>query len=229
MNLKADINRLVGRAPETGFSAQSEMEMLPQFSYTELESKLNNQNISILLARNNMRIRELEMDETRSYFLPSLSLYADYGYTRNGYNPGTIDWTESMGPTVGLRLGFNIFNGFNDRRRREISKIQYESAQFEEKDQLIAAKSELYQSYNTYTSAIKQIDLETKNLENARKNLQFAVELYKRGAINEIEFREIQRKEFDAENRLLYAQYYAKTAEIQLLQISGNLKIEANN
>ncbi|MFN8257383.1 MAG: TolC family protein [Bacteroidales bacterium] len=229
MNLKADINRIVGRAPETAFSAQSEMEILTQFSYSDLENSLNAQNISILLARNNLRIRELEMEETRSYFLPSFSLYADYGYTRFDYNPGTIDWTETMGPTVGLRLGFNLFNGFNDRRRREISKIEYESAQLEEKDQLIVTKSELYQSYNTYTSAIKQIDLETSNLENARKNLQFAVELYKRGAINEIDFREIQRKEFDAENRLLFAQYYAKTAEIQLLQISGNLKLEANN
>jgi len=223
-NLKADINNLIGRNPEILFSVDSVMEMLPELSYPEMVKLIDQQNKSLLLARNNVRIKELELQETRSNFLPSLSLYADYDYFHSGYTTGTIDYNQSIGPTVGLRLSYNIFNGFNDKRKIEIGKIEYQSAQLEEEMEINSVKSDLYQNYNTYSSAIKQMKLETENLVNARKNLQFAVELYRRGAINEIDFREIQRKEFDAENRLLFAQYFAKIAEIQLLQISGNLR-----
>jgi len=224
INLKADINNLVGRAPEINFTVDSVMETLPNLNYSELEKMVNEQNKSLLLARNNQKIKELQFEETKSNFLPSLSLYADYDYFHSGFSSGSIDYNQSIGPTVGLKLSYNIFNGFNDRRKRQISKIEFQSSQLEFESEMNNIKSDLFQNYNTYSSALKQIKLETENLENARKNLQFALELYKRGAINEIDFREIQRKEFDAENRLLFAQYYAKIAEIQLLQISGSLK-----
>jgi outer membrane protein TolC len=78
--------------------------------------------------------------------------------------------------------------------------------------------------YNIYTGAEHQVNLEAKNLENAGKNLTIAIELYKSGAINEIEFRDIQRKALEAENRLLIAEYTTKIAELSLKQISGSLK-----
>jgi len=224
VNLKATINRIVGRAPNVQFSVDTEMEMGVALNYAELEKSLNEQNRSLLLAKNNLTVKELELRETRSNFLPTLSLYADYEYYRSHYSAGSLELNQNFGPTVGLRLSYNIFNGFNDNRKRQISKIEYQSAQLETENELNSILTDLYQNYNDYSSAITQITLESANLENARKNLTFAIELYKLGSISQIDFREIQRKEFDAENRLLYAQYYAKVAELQLLQISGGLK-----
>lgn len=224
VNLKATINQIVGRAPNIQFSVDTEMEMGLPLNYAELEKSLNEQNRSLLLAKNNLTVKELELRETRSNFLPTLSLYADYEYYRSHYSKGNLEMNQNFGPTVGLRLSYNIFNGFNDNRKRQISKIEYQSAQLETENELNMILTDLYKNYNDYSSAITQIELESANLENARKNLTFAIELYKLGSISQIDFREIQRKEFDAENRLLYAQYYAKVAELQLLQISGGLK-----
>jgi len=224
VSLKANINQIVGRLPDIQFTIDTKMEMGPELNYSELEKSLLEQNRSLLLAKNYLKVKELEVKETRSNFLPSLSLYGDYEYYRSHNSKGSLELNQSIGPSVGLRLSYNIFNGFNDNRKRQISKIEYQSAQLEAESELNAIRSDLYQNYNEYSSAITQITLESANLENARKNLQFAIELYKLGSISQIDFREIQRKEFDAENRLLFAQYYAKIAEIQLLQISGNMK-----
>ncbi len=224
VNLKADINRIIGRLPEVQFTVDTEMEMAPELNYSELEKSLTEQNKSLLLAKSNVQIKELALKENRSNFLPTLSLYADYEYYHSHYSSGSLELSQNFGPNIGLRLSYNIFNGFNDNRKRQIGKVEYQSAQLEEESEMNNIKSDLYQNYNDYSSDLKQIKLESENLVNARKNLQFAIELYKLGSINEIDFREIQRKEFDAENRLLFAQYYAKIAEIQLLQISGGLK-----
>jgi outer membrane protein len=224
VNLKADINRLVGRLPHIPFSVGTEIELTSGLVYSDLENSLLEQNRLLLLAKANVQIKELELKETRSNYLPVLSLYSDYDYFRSENSAGATKSNQSTGPTIGLRLGYNVFNGFNDSRKRQLGKIEYQSAQLEAESELNSIHADLYQNYNDYSSGIKQIALESENLENARKNFQFAIELYKQGSIDEIDFREIQRKEFDAESRLLYAQYNAKMAEIQLLQISGGLK-----
>ncbi len=223
VNLKATINQIIGRLPNTEFAAGKEIELNSGLAYGELEAMLLEQNKSLLLAKSNLRIKDLELKETRSNFLPVIALYSDYEYFHTDNSAGAIKYNQSIGPTIGFKLGYNIFNGFNDTRKRQIGKIEYQTAQLEFESEINSIKTYLYQNYNEYSSALKKIELESENLENARKNLHFAIELYKQGSIDEIDFREIQRKEFDAESRLLYAQYYAKIAEIQLLQISGSL------
>ena len=66
--------------------------------------------------------------------------------------------------------------------------------------------------------------LEKANSNNADKNLKIAIELYRLGAIREIDFRDIQRKALEAENRLLVAEYTLKIAGFNLRQISGMLR-----
>lgn len=223
-NLKADINHWLGRSPDIQFAVPMEMDRFPELNYSDLESQMEKENRILLLAKNRVQIKKLELDQTTSSFLPTLDLFADYDYYHSRYSSGQIDWTQNVGPTAGLKLSYSLFNGFNDSRKRQIAKVEYQTAQLEEESEWNTIKLQWYQTYNTYISAMKQIKLETENMGNARKNLHFAIELYQRGAINEIDFREIQRKEFDAESKLLYSQYYAKIAEIQLLQLSGSLK-----
>jgi len=88
---------------------------------------------------------------------------------------------------------------------------------------MLQSEADLYKIYNGYESALQVISLERVNLQNTRKNMNIAFEKYRLGAINEIDFRNIQRTAIEAENRLLTAEYLAKIAEINMLQLSGNL------
>ena len=193
-------------------------------NYADIEKSFSEQNVSLLLAKSNIRIKESVLKESKADYLPVLSIYADYEYYNSAYTSGNLKSNRINGPSTGLKLSYTVFDGFNKNRSRQIAQINYESAQLQSEKTLNDLQSILYQTYNTYSGALTQIKLETKNLEDARKNLEFAVQLYKLGSINEIEFRQIQEKEFESENRLLSVQYAAKIAELQLMQLSGGLK-----
>jgi outer membrane protein TolC len=60
-------------------------------------------------------------------------------------------------------------------------------------------------------------------MQFARLNWDIAQEKYKLGVMNDVELRDTQKKLMDAENRLLVSLFQCKSAEIELLRISGQL------
>jgi outer membrane protein TolC len=67
------------------------------------------------------------------------------------------------------------------------------------------------------------INLEEENLTYAQKSLDIALERFELGTINFIELREAQRTFISAQSRLITARYQAKSAEVELLRLSGQL------
>jgi outer membrane protein TolC len=70
------------------------------------------------------------------------------------------------------------------------------------------------------------IELETKNEEIAKENLDITLAKYKIGTIPTIEFRTAQLNYINATLRLSNAIYLAKLSEITLKQLSGNLSLQ---
>ncbi len=225
-NLKADINNTLGRVPEFQFSAEKEITMSEELNFEQIQQSFSQQNKDILLSESNLKLKELIYRETKTVFLPELSLYADYEYYNSHNSAGSMKLNTVAGPSVGVKLSYTVFDGFNSNRKRQIAKVDLSTAQIETDENLNTVRTILYQTYNNYKGALTLADLETGNLSDARKNLQLAVEMYKRGTIGEIEFREIQRKEFESESRFLSAQFAAKSAELQLLKLIGQLNLK---
>ncbi|HIU54750.1 MAG TPA: TolC family protein, partial [Candidatus Gallibacteroides avistercoris] len=64
---------------------------------------------------------------------------------------------------------------------------------------------------------------ESESAQVAYETLQAAMERYRIGDLSGIEFREFQRSYVSAITRKLSAEFQAKTAEISLMLLSGNL------
>lgn len=223
-NLEADINVLAGRSPEIKFAAGNDILLEAGVDYQEMYASMLEQNYSILLIKSEARVKYQEIREKRAEMMPSLALYANYAYTNSSSETGLLETNTSNGPAFGFNLNYNLFNGLNSRRELQNSKIEYNSAQAQSGEMQNNMHAQLYKTYNTYTGASREVELEKANLANADKNLKIAIELYRSGAINEIEFRDIQRKALEAENRLLVAEYTMKMAGLNLRQISGMLR-----
>jgi outer membrane protein TolC len=88
------------------------------------------------------------------------------------------------------------------------------------KNQLIAA---IERSYTAYENALNLISLETENYTIAKQNIDIAFDRFKIGIATSYELREVQRNAVAAETRLIEARYAAKSAEIELIRLSGNL------
>jgi outer membrane protein TolC len=117
----------------------------------------------------------------------------------------------------------NIFDGFERKREKSNAKIEIESSDLQYREIEQDIKANLINIYYAYQNNLQLLKLEEQNLEVARENLGIAMERYKLGNLSGIDLREVQKSLLDAEERLISAQYLTKTAEISLLQISGQV------
>jgi outer membrane protein TolC len=224
-NLKADINAIAARPADTPFAAEQNIEMVPVVAYEDALGQLRSQNINLMMARADQKLSQLQIEEGRSRFFPQLDLFGDYSYFKSTSEVGLLESNRSYGYSYGFRLRYNLFDGNNRRREVENLNIRYQSAQIQSDQVLNNAEVELYKSYNRYNTAMQEIGLERANLKVTRKNLDIAMEKYRLGGINEIDFREIQSREIEGESRLLAAEYAAILATLNIEQLSGGLRL----
>jgi outer membrane protein TolC len=123
----------------------------------------------------------------------------------------------------GLRASINIFDGYNQKRRIQNAKINAEIASLQIEDLKNNLLSSLERTYITYENALNLIQLETENYAIAKQNIDIAFDRFKVGIATSYELREVQRNAVAAETRLIEAKFAAKSAEIELIRLSGNL------
>ena len=84
-------------------------------------------------------------------------------------------------------------------------------------------ESQVFQLYNNYLNNLKLVKFEADNLKISRRNTFIAFEKYRLGELSDIDLRQIQIMQLEAENSLLLAQFQAKQIETELLRISGKI------
>jgi outer membrane protein TolC len=120
-------------------------------------------------------------------------------------------------------MGFNLFDGFNQRRSLKNSSLDIENKELRHLELEQGVKADLLAIYSAYSSYLRLIELEKQNLETATENLAIAMERYKLGSLSGIDLREVQKSLLDARESLLSVQYQTKLAEVSLNLISGNI------
>jgi outer membrane protein len=224
-NARADINHLVGRDPAVDFFPADKIIINENLQYTDILNLADQQNSDLMLARSDEQVGRLTMKESAANFMPSISLYSDYSYAASESQTGLLTTNKSYGPAYGIRFTYNIFNGFTDKQQYQINRINYESAQTRTDEIQNGIHNELLKSFNNYTSSLQVLHIEKANIIDAERNLQLAIDLYRLGQISEIDFRSFQQKTVEAESSLLMAEYMVRIAELNLLKISGQLKL----
>ena len=188
-----------------------------------MDSMMDN-NASLLLAKSQSSVSELEYKITSSQSYPYLRMNAGYGYTKNTYNKGQNLYRGTLGADFGLTLGVNIFDGNNARRLRRNAKLNIENTRLEQAGTEQALKADLYNIWHAYENNLQILELEKENLVTAKLNHEIAKERYMLGDLSGLEMREAQKSLLDAEERLLSAGYNTKLCEISLMLLSGRIE-----
>lgn len=199
--------------------------------YDALHSSTMELNTSLLIARKNQLISELDYKIIASRSYPYLNLTSGYNYAYRGYGSGTIsDYgaltinnQQSRTFNYGIVLGMDIFDGNNRRREKSNALIEVENRNHRLQEVEQDIKAELLTVYYAYENNLRLVKMEEQNLEVARENLEIALERYRLGALSGLELREVQKSLLDAEERLISVKFQTKLAEISLLQISGKI------
>lgn len=189
----------------------------------DIWQKTLSSNTFLLLSNKNKNLSLLDLKTAQSENYPYLKLNAGYGYTKNIYNTGTIDNQNNLGLTYGVTLGFNLFDGFNRKRKQKNARIEVENKELQYEQTILSLKADFSNMWMAYRNNIDLTNLEKENVQTAKENHEIAIERYKLGDLSGIELREAQNSLLEAEERLVQAEYNTKLCEISLMQISGQV------
>ncbi|MGW8123767.1 TolC family protein [Roseivirga echinicomitans] len=220
-NVKVELNRLLGQELERQYEVSSGFTFDSTLKLNELLRDANLNSPSVVRAQRSREVNYLQIKELNAEKFPKVNLNFGYTYNDRNSDAGAVLNNLSTGFNYGAGLSFNIFNGFDLKRREQNAKIQLELTDLQIRDLTQSLEANLRKVYGNYQNGISLNRLEDLNLEVAKENYDIALERYKVGNSTAIELREAQINLVQAEIRKITSRYNVKLAEIELKRLSG--------
>ena len=222
-NVKRDLNLLLGRDVGIDFYVDTTINYMTGLFYEDLLNDAMNNNVSVLQNEGLLRTAEYGVKVDKSALIPSIGLSADYRYTDRTDPTGFATNFNSKGPTVNANLSWNIFDGGLTKVRIQNSKIAVQNQEIARQQNLQILQRNVNNAWAFYQNALFVLEAEKKNLQTNQRNFDRTLEQQKFGQITSIEFRQAQLNLLNAQLNFNQAKYQAKTAELAILQLSGDL------
>jgi len=178
--------------------------------YKTLVSSISVTNTQIELANQSSTLAEMNYRLTNSPKYPQIDFFTDYNSNRSKYDFGTTSVSKNYGPVVGLSLSYSIFDGFSRRRNSANALIQRETSDFQLQQVTKEIESRVFQLYNDYQNNLKLVKFEAENVKISKRNTFIAFEKFRLGELSDIDLRQIQIMQLQAENsfKLLFFEVF---------------------
>lgn len=223
-NAKRDLNLLLGRDVNQDFLVETDVTFNRIFEFSNLYTKANEYNYEIQKINKSIEISDYEIKISKSDLYPSLNLISSYGFNQSN-NDNSFTYSKQIynGFNAGINLNWNIFDGGNTKTRIDNTKILADNLQVQKEEVSNRLERNVANALEFYNNAIFNLKAEEKNVETNNHNFERSAEQFKLGQITSIEFRLAQVNLLNAKYNLNDAKYQAKTAELLLLQLTGEL------
>ena len=224
-NTMRDLNLILNQELSKTFVADTTVDFVPglQMENMHNEAKLNN--IRLQIVEREMNINDYSIKSAKSALLPTIGLTGTYGWNElNNNSPlAFLIQNTSNGVTGSVNLTWDLFDGGRAITGIKNVKIAYENQEILKKQAELEVERDIRNAWDSYTNALYVLEVQKKNLQTNQNNFNRTDERYKLGQITSIEFRQAQLNLLNAELAQSQAKYSAKLAELQMLQVSGQL------
>jgi len=220
-NAKIGLSQVIGSSIDSEFSVVDSVEVTPRMVFADLKEVLFKRNTRLLIAQRNQNLARLNIKGTASRWYPKLGLFSNYNFNQSRYQTGQYALNETRGYTVGATASFNLFNGFSDWVDLQNAKLDLRVSELDLENLKRSLDAALLQEYNNYSQASDLLSIERDNLAIAKQTLDIARERFKVGSYTPLELREAQNAYIAVESRLVGARYAVKTAENELMRLTG--------
>lgn len=217
------LNTLMGQAPNAPIEVANEIPSTQQLDLATVQQQARAGNASLQQARQAQLLSDIQVKELRGALFPRLDVYGNYGYNRSTSSVGFLMENTAFGPDYGLRASVPLFHGQRSSKALKVAKLQSEQARIGTDGMQLQLDRQVQDAWTGYTMANQRVALGQRDLDGIRKQVDVALESYRIGMITAVELRDVQQSMLDAENRLLLAQYEAKSAELQLRLLAGTI------
>ncbi|MFB9054310.1 TolC family protein [Formosa undariae] len=224
INTKRDLNVILGNKMESDFEVKTDFDFLLQLNKTDLLEKTKANNISLLQANKNIQLSEIGIKARKSQYLPSLGLNGSYGWNKNNNNAASfVSESTNTGLSGGLNLSWNLFDGGATITQVKNSKLTLENQELQKEQLLLDIDRNFNNAWDNYQNKLSIYHVQEGNIRTAQNNFERTEEKFKLGQTTSIEFRQAQLNLRNAELSRNQAKFDAKLAELDVLQISGEL------
>lgn len=222
-NTKTYLNELLARDLTTKFKLIDSVTIDDKLKLADLMNIASQQNPQIQLALINKRVAELNLKQVKGARYPQVAVTTGYVFNNTESSLGFTQESNSRGLNYGVSASINIFNGFLQNRREKVAKVQIDNSKILIDQQTQTINSQLISAFQTYLTNLELVGLEATNEDIARQNLDITMEKYRIGTITQLEVRAAQLNYVNARVRSSTAQFQAKTSEVTLKQLAGNI------
>ena len=225
-NSKRDLNLLLNRPIKQVFGVDLNVDFVSSILIESWLETAEENNVELLKQKSNSQINSYDVKISQSGYLPTLGLVGSYGWnlnksTASAFFPGTNNTSYSVG--VGASLSWNLFDGGRTLTRVKNAKLTFENQDLLEQESKLSFSRDITNSIQNFKNTKEIFNIQKKQVETATYNFDRSKAQYKLGSITAIEFRQAQINLTNAQNQRTIAKYQAKLAELQLIQITGQL------
>ena len=222
-NLKRELNLVLGREISLLFEADTTIVFNEHLVIDEVMGKALENNVTIVLAEQNILLSEIDLKVNKAQFLPKISGNSSYRWNESQNPPTSFALSnEAYGLNLGLNLSWNIFDGRNSARVKK-AKITRLNREIELAEVSLQLKTDVLNAIETYSISQYKMKAEKNNLETNKLNFKRSQKEFSLGQITAVEFRQAQINLFNATNNYEKAKFDLKIAEINILQLTGQL------
>jgi len=223
-NSKRDLNVVFGNIIDHDFDVDTNIKFDVLYNKEALLEKAKTRNFALLQIEKSIMISGYDIKSGKSAYLPTIGLNGSYGWNKNNNNAASfLAVSTSTGVSGGLNLSWNLFDGGNTITRVKNAKINLENQQLQKEELLVNLERDFNNAWDDYQNKLNIFKIREDNITTSQNNFDRTVEKFKLGQVNSIEFRQAQLNLRNAELSRNISKYEAKLAELQLLQICGEL------
>uniref|UniRef100_UPI000255B129 TolC family protein n=1 Tax=Croceivirga radicis TaxID=1929488 RepID=UPI000255B129 len=223
-NTLRDLNIVVNQDMERTFNVDTTVTFVSRLDLETYVKEAEVNNIRLLLANSNISISDYNLKASRSVYLPTVGLTGSYGWNEGNF-PATnfLASNTSTGVSAGINLTWNLFDGGSGITNNKNAKLALENQEVQKEQVLLEVKRDIANAKGDYENRLKVFRLQEQNVITATNNFDRSSERYKLGQITSVELRQAQINLLNAQTSKNLAKYNAKLAELQLLQLTGQL------
>lgn len=223
-NTKRDLTVVLNENLEQLYEVDTVVNFTNELRLEEFLNEAEANNIRLLQSEQNIKITDYQYKAGKGMLLPSLGLSGSYGWNE-GLFPSTnfLSSSTSTGFSAGVTLTWDLFDGGSAITSIKNARIQLSNQQFFQEQIRAEVRRDIANAKGNYENRLAIYRMQQDNVAVAESNFERSNERYKQGQISSLELRQAQINMLNAQTTKNLAKYEAKLAELELLQLTGQL------
>ncbi len=225
-NVRRDLLVVINSDMSENFKVDTNVVFTPMLKIEQFVENHEINNVSLLQIEKNLEISAYDEKISKSGYLPSIDLVGSYGWNRNvspesPFFPGSVQTTNTF--SAGISLNWNLFDSGQTVIRVQNAKINYYNQKLQKQQIKTQVNRDIQNALNNYKTRLYIYELQEQNIKTNQDNFERSENQFELGQITSVEFRQAQINLQNAQTSYNLAKYDAKLAELQLLQLTGQL------